>query len=246
LLEAYRALRAGEVGQAERAQLALLRRKYDGQEAPAPSSVPVLHSALLSEMCEALELCEDALAELSRLDDGTCSTSALFAARDVLAKARLRPGSTRRWVPTLSQSATKGETTMPKYTATFRTDADYAEQVFTTRTPKAALALARRFHEDRPEDLMFEEYTNGMPVDEIEISRDGDVLAVWRSGDLNQRLAAPDLLAALMAPTQAAQTVIDSWAHGDLAGAVNGLDHTIKAARAAILKAQGRAEAGAS
>jgi hypothetical protein len=73
-------------------KLALLRRKYDGQEAPAPSSVSVLHSALLSEMCEALELCEDALAELSRLDDGTCSTSALFAARDVLAKARLRPG----------------------------------------------------------------------------------------------------------------------------------------------------------
>jgi hypothetical protein len=40
--------------------------------------------------------------------------------------------------------------------------------------------------------------------------------------------------------------VIDFWAHGDLAGAVNGLDHTIKAARVAILKAQGRAEAGAS
>jgi hypothetical protein len=43
-------------------------------------------------MFEALELCEDALADLSRLDDGTCSTSALFAAREVLEKARLRPG----------------------------------------------------------------------------------------------------------------------------------------------------------
>ena len=28
---------------------------------------------------------------------------------------------------------------MPKYIATFRTDADYAERVFTARTPKAAL-----------------------------------------------------------------------------------------------------------
>jgi hypothetical protein len=43
LLEAYRALRAAEVEQAERALLALLHRKYEGQEAPAPSVVPVLH-----------------------------------------------------------------------------------------------------------------------------------------------------------------------------------------------------------
>lgn len=48
--------------------------------------------ALAPEMFDALELCEDALSDLSRLDDGTCSTSALFAAREVLAKARSRPG----------------------------------------------------------------------------------------------------------------------------------------------------------
>jgi hypothetical protein len=136
---------------------------------------------------------------------------------------------------------------MPKYIATFRTDADYAERVFTAKTPKAALVQARRFHEDRPEDLSFEEYTHGMPVNEIEISsRDGEQLAVWRDPDLRQRLAADDLLAALVAQTEAAQVVIDTWEQGDLAAAVNGLDHTIKAARAAILKAQGRAEAGAS
>jgi hypothetical protein len=46
---------------------------------------------------------------------------------------------------------------MPNYLATFRTDADYAERVFTAKTPAAALVLARRFHEDRPEDLFFEE-----------------------------------------------------------------------------------------
>jgi hypothetical protein len=48
--------------------------------------------ALAPEMFDALELCEDALAELLRLDDGTCSTSGLFAAREALAKARPRTG----------------------------------------------------------------------------------------------------------------------------------------------------------
>lgn len=136
---------------------------------------------------------------------------------------------------------------MPKYIATFRTDADYAERVFTARTPKAALTLARRFHEDRPEDLIFEEYTQGMPVNEIEISsRDGEELLVWRDDDLNQRLAAAELLAALETQTEAAQAVIDAWEQGDLAAAVNGLDLTIAAARAAILEARGEAEGGAS
>ena len=116
-----------------------------------------------------------------------------------------------------------------------------------TRSPQAALALARRFHEDRPEDLSFEEYTQGMPVNEIEISsRDGEELVVWRDADLNQRLAAADLLAALEAQTEAAQAVIDAWGQGDLAAAVNGLDHAIAPARAAILKAQGEAEGDAS
>ena len=44
--------------------------------------------AAFSEMFDALELCVDALAELSRLDDGTCSVSALIRAREALAKAR--------------------------------------------------------------------------------------------------------------------------------------------------------------
>jgi hypothetical protein len=80
---------------------------------------------------------------------------------------------------------------MPKYIATFRTDADYAEHMLTARTPKAALVQARRLHEDRPEDLCFEEYTHGMPVNEIEISdRHGEQLAVWCDPDLRQRLAA--------------------------------------------------------
>jgi hypothetical protein len=135
---------------------------------------------------------------------------------------------------------------MPKYIATFRTDADYAERVFTARTPEAALASARRFYEDRPEDLIFEEYTHGMPVNEIEISgRDGEQLAVWRDPDLCQRMAADELLAALEAQTDAAQAVIDAWEQGNLAAAVNGLDRMIAPARAAILNARGAAGEGA-
>ena len=43
-----------------------------------------------TEMLDALELCEDALADLARLDDGTPSVSALHAARAAIAKAKLR------------------------------------------------------------------------------------------------------------------------------------------------------------
>ena len=40
------------------------------------------------EMLEALELCEEVLAELARLDDGTPSISALHLARAAIAKAK--------------------------------------------------------------------------------------------------------------------------------------------------------------
>ena len=44
-----------------------------------------------AELLEALELCEDALSELARLDDGTPSISALDAARATIAKAKSPP-----------------------------------------------------------------------------------------------------------------------------------------------------------
>jgi hypothetical protein len=44
LLDAYRQLRAAEIDGAERALLALLRRKYEGPDPPAPLSAPILHS----------------------------------------------------------------------------------------------------------------------------------------------------------------------------------------------------------
>jgi hypothetical protein len=40
------------------------------------------------DLLDALELCEDALSDLARLDDGTCSVCALHAARDAIAKAK--------------------------------------------------------------------------------------------------------------------------------------------------------------
>jgi hypothetical protein len=46
-----------------------------------------LFSASL-DLLEALGLCEDALSELARLDDGTCSISALYATKAAIAKAK--------------------------------------------------------------------------------------------------------------------------------------------------------------
>jgi hypothetical protein len=44
-----------------------------------------------AEMLRVLELCQDVLSDLSRLDDGTPSVSVLNAARNVIAKAKV-PG----------------------------------------------------------------------------------------------------------------------------------------------------------
>lgn len=43
--------------------------------------------AAAPEMLDALRLCEDALSDLARIDDGTPSVSALNMARDAIAKA---------------------------------------------------------------------------------------------------------------------------------------------------------------
>jgi hypothetical protein len=128
---------------------------------------------------------------------------------------------------------------MPIYTAQFHTDADYAERTFEADTPEQALALARGFYDEHTEDLMFESYDSGMPVNEIEIAdNEGNRLAIWRDDDLRLRLAASDLVDALEAQTEVAQAVIDAWETGDLAGAVRELDASIQPARAALAKAK--------
>jgi len=129
---------------------------------------------------------------------------------------------------------------MTTFTAYFRTDADFATREFKANKPKQALRLARKFLDTNAEDLMFEEYDPGMPVNEVAI-RDphGDDVAIWYDADLRLRLAASDLLEALEGQTAAAQSVIENWAKGDLAAAVRALDACIPTARAAIAKAKG-------
>lgn len=129
---------------------------------------------------------------------------------------------------------------MKIYTAFFRTDADYAEREFKAGTPQQALALARAFYDEHTEELIFQSYDGGAPVNEIEITHaGGNALAVWRDDGLCLRLGAAELLDALGAQTEAAQAVIDSWSQGDLAAAVRTLDGAIPAARAAIMRAKG-------
>ena len=70
---------------------------------------------------------------------------------------------------------------------------------------------------------------------------DEDTTAELQQADACLMAAAPELLDALEAHTEAAQAVIDAWAEGDLAGAVRWLDATLAEARAAITKAKGGA-----
>ena len=83
---------------------------------------------------------------------------------------------------------------MPTYTAEFRTDADYATHAFKARSPRDALKKARVFYDERTEELMFESYDGGHPVNEIAVrDANGDEVALWQDDDLRVRLAAHDL-----------------------------------------------------
>jgi hypothetical protein len=90
---------------------------------------------------------------------------------------------------------------MTTYTATFRTDAEYATYEFKADTPQQALALAHQLYDDDPLELMFQSYDGGMPVNEIEIigPSEGNPLALWRDEELWLQLAARDLFTALQA-----------------------------------------------
>jgi hypothetical protein len=117
---------------------------------------------------------------------------------------------------------------MKTYTATFRTDAEFATREIKAASPEQALRKARRLYDDDPFDLMFESYDGGMPVNEIAIAdADHDELAVWHDDDMRLRNAARELL-------DAAELVVARWERGDLAAAVRELD-------AAIAKAKGGA-----
>ena len=126
------------------------------------------------------------------------------------------------------------------YKAFFYTEADWAETTIKAATPERALQRAHRIESEETETLAFQSYDGeGSGVEHIEIqSADGQTVAEWRHEDLKLRLAARGLLEALEGQTEAAQTVIDRWAEGDLAAAVRALDASIAPARAAIAKAK--------
>jgi len=127
---------------------------------------------------------------------------------------------------------------MPTYKVAFRTDAEFAIRVFKARSPQAALKQARAFYEDHAEDLMFESYDSGHPVNEI-VVRDaaGSEVALWQDDDLRLRLAADDLLAALQ---HCADCLADPAKRGDGTPARCALAQ----AQAAIGKATGETAAG--
>ena len=84
---------------------------------------------------------------------------------------------------------------MKTYDVDFRTDADYAIRQFKARSPQDALKKALAFNDRHPEDLLFERYDGGHPVNEIEVfDRTGASVAVWHDDDMRLRLAAHDLL----------------------------------------------------
>jgi hypothetical protein len=50
---------------------------------------------------------------------------------------------------------------MTTYTAHFRTDADWASETITARTPKRTLAKARAFYDGHYGELLFQGYDDG-------------------------------------------------------------------------------------
>jgi hypothetical protein len=128
---------------------------------------------------------------------------------------------------------------MITYTATFRTADTWATEFIDAETPEKALQQARALIGSDANTLDWCSYDPfSIPLDEIEINGADGTGAVWQSQDLALRLAALDLRDALEAQTTAAQAVIDTWAKGDLAGAVRMLAVSIGSARAAITKAR--------
>jgi hypothetical protein len=123
------------------------------------------------------------------------------------------------------------------YRAEFFTAADYAQRNFEAETPEQALQLAQQFYEDNLIELDFRSYDDNAGLDQIQIwDNQRGTLATWESDDYRLRNAAPALLTALEAQTEAAKAVIDNWEKGDLAAAVRGLDASISIAAAAIAK----------
>ena len=107
------------------------------------------------------------------------------------------------------------------YRAEFYTTADFADRNFTAETPEQALQMAREYYDNNLVELDFRSYEScDADIDQIEIWDDErGTFVTWESDDYRLRKAAPDLLTALRAQTEAAKAVIDNWEKGDLAAA---------------------------
>jgi hypothetical protein len=117
---------------------------------------------------------------------------------------------------------------MNTYHVILSNDLQWAEETFEAETPEQAIELARRFADERSDELLFERFEEcGEAINDISVSDGrGNELAVWRDPDYLVRLSAQDLL-------DAAEEVIARWEQGDLAEAVRNLD-------AAVARAKGR------
>jgi hypothetical protein len=127
------------------------------------------------------------------------------------------------------------------YVATFNIPAGTAREIFHAKSPEEAFEQARKFADnDSLTEADFEPSTEGYCIREITIADEhGQQHCVWQTDEYRLQLAAPNLLEALEEQTGAAQLVIDAWAKGDLARAVNGLESSLGNALAEIAEAKG-------
>ena len=88
---------------------------------------------------------------------------------------------------------------MPTYTAEFFTDADYATHTFKARSPREALKKAHTFCDEHTGTQMFEHSIRRHPFYEIAVRDAGGAeVALWLDDRLRLRLAAGDMLEALV------------------------------------------------
>jgi hypothetical protein len=119
---------------------------------------------------------------------------------------------------------------MTTYTVHFRNSTAWASHDVQAKTPKQALARARKLLTEDSLDLWFERYDATSDVNEIVVSdADGTELAFWFDEDTCLRLAASDMLEAL------------EFIAADIEEGIRAKGAWLKLARDAIAKAKGGA-----
>ena len=96
---------------------------------------------------------------------------------------------------------------MPKFTAKFYTEADWAYITITGKSPAHALRRARRIYREGSLTLDFQHYESTAGVEHIEIANGaGRIVAQWKAAELHRRLAADQLFDALKQAIHALNT----------------------------------------